>query len=125
MTAIPYTFRVKKVPNPIEKMPMASITAVLLTRMCLLPATYYLVMEGFDFKTYFVITEFKVSIVQKGEDTILDIPVEGNQIPDKIRNIINGLHMGDKVYFEFIKAKMTTGTDSSIRYLGALSFTIN
>jgi len=121
----PYTFRVKKVPNPIATANgtyrSGPINKDILSASSLIP-----LMENFDFKLFYQITGFKMSVIQKGgKDPILDIPSENNQLSDKMKSLIKALRPGDKVYFESIKARMTTGTDPGVRSLEALSFTIN
>jgi hypothetical protein len=41
-----------------------------------------------------------------------------------MRDQVAALRTGDKIFFEFIKAKMATGADQSTRNLSPMSFTI-
>lgn len=120
----PYTFRVKKVPNPVAtangNYRSGPINKDILAASNIIP-----LMENFDFKLYYTVTGFKMTVIQKGKDPILDIPSDNNQLSEKMRSLIKGLRPGDKVYFEGIKARMTSGTDLTPRTLESLSFTIN
>ena len=115
----PYTFRVKKVPTPVATANgtyhSGSINKDILAASNIIP-----MMEGFDFKLYYVVTGFKMSVIQKGKDAILDRPSDSNQPSEQMRSLIRSLHPGDKVIFDFIKAKMTSGTDLSPRSLEPL-----
>ncbi len=120
----PYTFRVKKVPTPVATANgtyhSGPINKDILSVSNIIP-----VMEGFDFKLYYAVTGFKMTVVQKGKDPIMDLSSDNSQLTDKMRNAIKSLHPGDKVYIEYIKARMTSGTDLGPRSLEPLSFTIN
>jgi len=72
------------------------------------------------------VISFTVSLIKRGSSSppTLDIPVEGNKVPEKIRSMIKDLPTGSKVYFEHIKGKLIKGSDNAPRLAEALSFTI-
>ena len=63
-----------------------------------------------------------MSITGKGIDPI-DFDSQGNQLTDKMREKLAKCKAGDKVFFEYIKARMDKG-DPSIRALSPMSFVI-
>jgi len=65
-----------------------------------------------------------MSIFRKGKDPVLDKESSSSQLTQEMRDLITATRPGDKVYFEYIKAKMASGNDQSIRSLPGLSFTI-
>ena len=79
-------------------------------------------LEGFDFELFFRITTFKMSISGKGKDP-QDFESTGNQLTQQMRDALAKSRAGDKVFFEYIKARMDKG-DASIRSLSPMSFVI-
>ena len=64
-----------------------------------------------------------MTIAQKGKD-ILEFETTGNQLTQPMRDQLAKSRTGDKVFFEFIKAKMATGADQSTRTLSPMAFTV-
>jgi hypothetical protein len=79
-------------------------------------------LDNFDFNLFFKIFSFKVTIIGKGKDP-LEFETQGNQLSQPMRDAIGRLRTGDKVYFEFIKARMDKG-DPTERKLSPMAFTI-
>lgn len=79
-------------------------------------------LENFDFELFFKITNFKMSISGKGKDP-QDFDSQGNQLTEKMREALAKCRAGDKVFFEYIKARMDKG-DPTIRALSPMSFVI-
>ena len=80
-------------------------------------------LENFDFELFFKITGFRMSIFAKGKD-LIEYETTGNQLSQPMRDAIGKLRAGDKVFIEYIKAKMATGADQSTRSLSPMAFTI-
>lgn len=80
------------------------------------------------------LVSFKITIIQKGKDPILDIYSDGNKIPQQVRDLIKDMPAGSKVFFEYIRAKIEAApvngndipkaTDLGTRPLEPMSFTI-
>jgi gliding motility-associated protein GldM len=115
----PVEFRVKRVPDPVAKVggkssgPMSK--AVLNAQGGVIP-----VLENFDFDLNFTVFEFDMVIAGKGRD-IMTSKSRSNVITAEMKELIGRTRLGDKVFFENIKAK---GPDGTTRNLNAISFTI-
>lgn len=117
-----FEYRVKRVPDPIAT--AANSKGGPINKNMLAAANIIPVLENFDFELFFKVTSFKMSIFGKGKDPVLDMPSENNQLTQAMRDQLSKARPGDKVYFEYIKARMASGSDQSIRSLPSLSFTI-
>ncbi len=116
-----FEYRVKRVPDPIATISNSkggNINKNLLAAGTLIP-----LLENFDFELFFKITGFKLSVVGKGKD-LQEFNGEGNQMTPQMRDAVSKLRAGDKVYFEYIKAKMANNAADPTRQLPAMSFTI-
>jgi gliding motility-associated protein GldM len=116
-----FPYRVKRVPDPIATISNSeggSINKNLLAAGTLIP-----LLKNFDFELFFKITSFKITIVGKGKD-LIEYDAQGNQLTPQMREAVSKLRAGDKVYFEYIKAKMASGADQSTRSLSSMGFTI-
>jgi hypothetical protein len=71
------------------------------------------------------IVSFKITSIQKGKDPILDIPSEGNLIPDRVKKLIAESEQGTKIYFEFVKGVPLGGKDKSMRQIEPVTFTLS
>ena len=80
-------------------------------------------LENFDFELFFKITSFKMTITGKGKDP-MEFESTGNQLTQQMRDALSKGRAGDKVFFEFIKARMATGADQSSRQLSPMAFTL-
>ncbi|MFM9051707.1 MAG: GldM family protein, partial [Bacteroidota bacterium] len=121
MTMGSFPYRIKRVPDPVAT--MASSKGGVLNKNVILAGTLIPILENFDFELFFKITEFECTVVSKGRDPE-KFKGSGNQLSGGMRDAIGKARSGDKVYFEYIKARMTTGSDQSTRSLPALAFTI-
>ncbi len=116
-----FKYRVKRVPDPVATISNSKggpINKSLLAAGTLIPQ-----LENFDFELFFKITGFKISIFAKGKD-LIEYESPGNQLTQPMRDAIAKLRAGDKVFIEYIKAKMATGADQSTRNLSPMAFTI-
>ena len=116
-----FEYRVKKVPDPVAT--IASSKGGMLNKNILAAGTLIPTLENFDFELFFKITGFRMTIVRKGKDPF-EKEATGNQLSQDMRDEIAKARAGDKVFFEFIKAKMATGADQSTRTLSPMAFTI-
>jgi len=115
-----FPYRVKRVPDPvatIAKLKGGPINKNVLTAGTLIP-----ILENFDFELFFRITEFKMTIVQKGQD-LLEFTTTGSQLSQQMRDALAKGRPGAKIYFEYIKARMDKG-DPSTRSLPPMSFVL-
>lgn len=116
-----FKYRVKRVPDPVATVSNSKggpINKSLLAAGTLIPQ-----LENFDFELFFKITGFKMSIFAKGKD-LIEYESTNNQLTQQMRDAIAKLRAGDKVFVEYIKAKMATGADQSTRSLSPMAFTI-
>jgi hypothetical protein len=116
-----FEYRVKRVPDPVAT--LANQKGGAINKNVLMAGTLIPVLENFDFELYFKITEFKMTITGKGRD-LLEFNGSGNQLSSQMRDALAKVRSGDKIFFEYIKAKMATGADQSTRSLPALAFSI-
>jgi gliding motility-associated protein GldM len=115
-----FEYRVKKVPDPVAT--IANMKGGSINKNVLAAATLIPTLENFDFELFFKITGFKMTIAGKGRD-ILEFETQGNQLTQVMRDNLGKTRAGDKVFFEYIKAKMATGPQDQ-RSLSPMSFTI-
>lgn len=112
-------FRVKRVPDPVAMIGNKKGGEV--SKDFLLSQDEVLVvMENFDFKTSFKITEFTFSTHQNA--FLKDIHTKSNQITQEMKNLITQATCGQKIYFLDIKC---TGPDGAVRELLPLVFKID
>ncbi len=116
-----FEYRVKKVPDPVAT--IASLKGGPTNKNLIAAGTLIPQLENFDFELFFKITGFKITIVRKGKDPY-EKETTGNQLTQEMRDQIAATRTGDKVFFEYIKAKMATGADQSTRNLSPMAFTI-
>jgi hypothetical protein len=76
-------------------------------------------LKDFLWDRYFEIESFKFSTTKDNIDT--DIPSNGNKLTDKMKSMISGCKVGDKILFQDIKA---IGPDKKIRSLSPIVLTI-
>ncbi|HNP98190.1 MAG TPA: GldM family protein, partial [Bacteroidia bacterium] len=116
-----FEYRVKRVPDPVAT--ISNSKGGPINKNLLMAGTLIPQLEGFDFELFFKITNFKMSISGKGKDP-QDFESQGNQLTQQMRDALAKSRAGDKVFFEYIKAKMATGADQSSRSLSPMSFVI-
>ncbi|HNQ60804.1 MAG TPA: gliding motility protein GldM [Bacteroidia bacterium] len=116
-----FEYRVKRVPDPVAM--IANNKSGTINKNLLMAGTLIPVLENFDFELFFKITSFKMTITGKGKDP-MEFESTGNQLTQPMRDALSKGRAGDKVFFEFIKARMATGADQSTRQLSPMAFTI-
>jgi gliding motility-associated protein GldM len=112
-------FRVKIVPDPVAKvanMKGGNINrSVLAAQNAVIP-----VLENFEFDLNFIVTSFSMTRSGKGRDPVEE-KSDNNLLTSSMKDLIKNTRSGDKIYFEYIKAK---GPDGTTRSLSSVSFTI-
>lgn len=84
-------------------------------------------LDNFDFEAKFTVVSFDVTY-QKKRSTDLDLAssttqyLTGPNANARVRDLVEGVKLGDRIYFENIKA---VGPDKRIRSIGSVNFTIN
>ena len=117
-----FDYRVKKVPDPVATI-ANSKGGIPLNKNVLAAGTLIPLLENFDFELFFKITAFKMTIAGRGKDPV-EFDATGNQLTQQMRDQLSKARTGDKVFFEFIKAKMATGADQGTRSLSPMAFTV-
>lgn len=115
-------FRVKRVPDPIAI--CAGSKGGNINKNALLASPVIPVLENFDFELFFRTVSFKVSVFRKGKDPVLDLESNGATFTQAQRDAIGGARPGDKVYIEYIKARMDKSSDVTVRTIPSLAFTL-
>lgn len=116
-----FEYRVKRVPDPVAT--ISNSKGGNIGKSLLMAGTLIPVLESFDFKLFFKITGFKMTITGKGKD-LVEYETQGNQLSQPMRDALSKTRAGDKVFFEYIKARMDGGSDPSPRNLSPMAFTI-
>jgi len=116
-----FEYRVKRVPDPVAT--LANMKGGTINKSVLMAGTLIPLLENFDFELYFKIVGFKMTVTGKGRD-LMEFEGSGNQLTPQMRDALAKVRAGDKVFFEYIKAKMASGSDQTTRNLPALAFTI-
>jgi len=116
-----FEYRVKRVPDPVAT--IANNKSGSINKNLLMAGTLIPQLENFDFELFFKITSFKMTITGKGKDP-MEFESTGNQLTQQMRDALSKGRAGDKVFFEFIKARMATGADQSSRQLSPMAFTL-
>jgi len=116
-----FEYRVKRVPDPVAT--IANNKSGTVNKNLLMAGTLIPTLENFDFELFFKITSFKMTITGKGKDP-MEFEATGNQLTQQMRDALSKGRAGDKVFFEFIKARMASGADQSTRSLSPMAFTL-
>jgi gliding motility-associated protein GldM len=116
----PYEFRVKAIPKPNAAFANKTGSAEVSKAEILLQQAVFANLEGFDFDLRYTVTEFRMTIIDKGYDVSKDSKT--NRISDEQRALLNGLTRGKKLYIENIKAM---GPDKKPQDLSPIIITVN
>lgn len=113
-------YRVKRVPDPVAKCANSKGGPINKSVLAAQPGPVS-VMENFEFDLFFVIKNFKMTVVRKGRDPI-ELNSESNLFTPQMKEIISTSPLGTKVYIEYIRA---SGPDGTTRSLSPLNFVLN
>ncbi len=116
-----FEYRVKRVPDPVAT--IANNKSGSINKNLLMAGTLIPKLENFDFELFFKITSFKMTITGKGKDP-MEFESTGNQLTQTMRDALSKGRAGDKVFFEYIKARMDKGADITSRQLSPMAFTL-
>jgi gliding motility-associated protein GldM len=116
-----FEYRVKRVPDPVAT--IANNKSGSINKNLLMAGTLIPILENFDFELFFRITSFKMTITGKGKDP-MEFESTNNQLSQPMRDALSKTRAGDKVFFEYIKARMDKGADVTSRQLSPMAFTI-
>jgi gliding motility-associated protein GldM len=111
-------FRVKKIPDPIGKIGGKTGGAVRKAQL-MAAATVRAELENFDFDVKATVVGYSVVYVKKG--LLATETIRGGKLSGRVKDIIKNSRVGDKLYFESIKATLPDGTT---RTLPTISFKI-
>jgi gliding motility-associated protein GldM len=119
MTFPPYEFRVRSLPDPIAKFSNLK-DGNIDKNLAVAQQALFAVLENFEFDLVYTVTEFTLSINQKGFD--IEEVSKSNKLTDKQKDLIGRLTRGQKLFFTGIKA---VGPDKKTRDLPAVILKIN
>lgn len=115
----PYEFRVQRIPDPVAK--FANMTEGTVTKnVALAQPGVFAVLEDFLFDLEYTVTQFTVSIQQRGFDR--SATSNSNRITQEQRSLIESLNRGQKLAIINIRA---VAPDESTRRLPPIILTIN
>lgn len=112
------TYRIKRVPDPVAKIANrneGSISKEIILANALIPT-----MGDFVYPLYPVITSFRMTLYRKNIG-LIEMDGQGNRLTPKMQEELKKAKPGDRVYFDYIRAKMPEGP----RSLPSINFIIN
>jgi len=112
-------FRIKPLPKPVAMFANAAGEATVPKEDLLANTMVFANLIGFDFDLKYRVTEFRMTIVDKGYDVPADS--KNNRLTDEMRANLNRLVKGKKVYFERI---MAVGPDNKPQGLAPIIITV-
>jgi len=121
-----FNYRIKNIPPPLPKISNKSGGNIAAGELKVQEAIFAK-LENFDFEAKFTVVSFDVTY-QKKRSSDLIIASSSNQYltgPNANRavdEIVRGVKIGDRIYFENIRA---VGPDKIVRNIGSIIFTIN
>ena len=116
----PMEFRVKQIPKPVAVFAQAQGEARVSKDVLVAQAAVFANLEGFDFDLRYTVTEFKVSINDKGFD--FSESSTNNRLTEAQKGLITRLTRGKKLYIEGVKA---VGPDKKPQELNPIIITVN
>jgi hypothetical protein len=116
----PRDFRIKPIPKPVATFGNKSGDIKLTKDEILLQSAVFANLEGFDFDLRYNITEFRISIQDKGFDFSADS--KNNRITPEQKALLQRLTKGKKLFIEGIQA---VGPDKRPQTLSPIIVTVN
>lgn len=111
-------FRVKPIPDPLAQI-AGRIGGPISKKKLLEQKTVNVAISNFDLDITFIVTEFKMSATIKG--FVNEYVSKSDKITEEQKSVISGMSVGDKLYFEDIKA---VGPDGRIRQMPTIALII-
>ena len=121
-----YEYRIKNIPDPYPQIANKRGGGIAASELRVQEAIFAK-LDNFDFEAKFTVVSFDVTY-QKKRSTELEIYSSGTQYltgPSALKSIdevLQKARIGDRIYFENIKA---VGPDKRVRSIGSVNFTIN
>lgn len=104
-------FRVKNIPDPIGK--IGGQTGGNIRKAQLMAsATVRAELENFDFDVKAEVVSYSISYVARG--LLATEEIRGDRLNDMVKRIISNSRVGDRLYFDNIKAKLPDGTTRTL-----------
>jgi gliding motility-associated protein GldM len=116
----PRDFRIKPIPKPVATFANKSGEIKLSKDEILLQSAVFANLEGFDFDLRYNVTQFKISINDKGFD--FSEPATGNRITPAQKALLQRVTRGKKIYIEGVQA---VGPDKRPQDLSPIIITVN
>jgi len=121
-----FEYRIKTIPDPIAMIANRRGGTIAASELRVQEAIFAK-LENFDFKAKFTVTSFDVTF-QKKRSTELEMAhsdsqyLTGPSASRTVEDLVTKGKIGDRIYFENIKA---VGPDKRVRSIGSVNFTIN
>lgn len=120
-----YEYRIKRIPDPIPMIAGRRGGTISASELSVQEAIFAK-LENFDFDVKFVVTSFEVGIQKKRADYMTASSntqyLTGPNAVKSVADIVERVKIGDRIYFENIKA---IGPDKQTRNIGSVNFIIN
>lgn len=118
-------YRLKMIPDPYPLVANKKGGGPVPVNLMKAQAAIFAKLDNFDFDAKFDVVSFELFLIPKRGEARPPIAVNGFYLNDnranaQVRDLINSLGVGDRLFFENIKAK---GPDGLVRPIGSLSFT--
>jgi gliding motility-associated protein GldM len=115
-----YEYRVKRIPKP-EATISGNYRGGTIGKEILAAGSLIPVLERFEFKLFFVTTEFKMIVLSK--QNYIELNSKSSKLTKEMQDAIRNARSGTKILFENIYAKIDN-PDSKAQMLQSISFTI-
>jgi len=120
-----YEYRIKRIPDPYPVIAGKRGGSVAASELSVQEAIFAK-LDNFDFDVKFVVTSFDVGIQKKRADYLVGQSntqfLTGPNAVRTVEDIVTHVKIGDRIYFENIKA---IGPDKQTRNIGSVNFIIN
>ncbi len=113
-------YRIKRVPNPVAMVNNQQEGKIRKNTLLAQSGVFAEMGEDFDFDLEFDVTQFTVSTIKNG--FYVSETSSNNKFTDAQRDLIKGVGIGSRVFFEDVRA---VGPDKRTRKLGTLTFVID
>ena len=104
-------FRVKNIPDPIGKIGGKTGGSIRKAQL-MASATVRAELENFDFDVKANVVSYSISYVSRG--LLATQEIRGDRLNDMVKRVISNSRVGDRLYFDNIKAKLPDGTTRTL-----------
>ncbi len=120
-----YEYRIKRIPDPYPVIAGKRGGTIAASELSVQEAIFAK-LDNFDFDVKFVVTSFEVGIQKKRADYMTASSstqyLTGGNAVKTVEDIVKNVRIGDRIYFENIKA---IGPDKQTRLIGSVNFIVN